>query len=126
MKPLQFFMWLALTSVSSFVIGYFSTGKSGSNGLQVAHLLLVGFFIGFTITMYFVAVKTIQSSNPYLFTRVFMVSVFFKIVLLSMLVFALVKALTLVPRQLAIPLGVSYLLFTVFETWVLMRLSQSK
>lgn len=126
MKPVAFYGWLFITALASYALGNMGIKGADSGALRTAHWTLIGFFIFFTVLMFFVARKTIQSSNPYLFTRVFMVSVFFKIMLLSMLVFGMVKTMALIPRQLAMPLGVSYLLFTVFETWVLMKLSKTK
>jgi hypothetical protein len=60
-----------------------------------------------------------------LFTRVFMVSISLKILLLSMLVISCIKFLHIKPRDLVAPLLSSYLLFTILETWVLMKLSKN-
>lgn len=124
MKALHFYIWLTLTASASLTFSYLFRMEKHAEGMLVAQMILVSFFIFFTITMYYVAKLSIKSVNPYLFTRVFMVSVFFKIILLSMLVFALVRVFGLVPKQLALPLGLSYLFFTVFETWMLMKLSK--
>jgi hypothetical protein len=124
MKAGKFYLWLFLTAVTSFVISSAFKKQEQPDNILTAQTILIGFFILFTLSMFYVARIAIQSTNPYLFTRVFMVSVFFKIVLLSLLVFSLVKLLVLVPKQLAVPLGISYLFFTIYETWVLMKLSK--
>lgn len=125
MKAMNFYSWLSLTAIASFILSYLFKKENQPEGILSAQMILVCFFIIFTLTIFYVAKMAIKSANPYLFTRVFMVSVFFKMLLLSLLVFSLVKIFALVPRQLAIPLGVSYLLFTIFETWVLMKLSKT-
>ncbi|MBK9106861.1 MAG: hypothetical protein IPM92_00395 [Saprospiraceae bacterium] len=122
---MNFYSWLSLTAIASFILSYLFKKENQPEGILSAQMILVCFFIIFTLTIFYVAKMAIKSANPYLFTRVFMVSVFFKMLLLSLLVFSLVKIFALVPRQLAIPLGVSYLLFTIFETWVLMKLSKT-
>ncbi|MBK8954570.1 MAG: hypothetical protein IPM34_03305 [Saprospiraceae bacterium] len=124
MKAGKFYLWLVITAVSSFAISSILKRPEHPQNIMAAQIILVVFFILFTLSMFYIARIAIQSTNPYLFTRVFMVSVFFKIILLSLLVFSLVKLLVLVPKQLAVPLGVSYLLFTIYETWVLMKLSK--
>ncbi len=92
---------------------------------QNAAYILVLFFTLFTLGMFWVSRKTIKSSNPYLFTRVFMVSVLLKIVLIALVVLCLVKGMELKPKELAVPLLINYLLYTILETWVLMKLSKN-
>lgn len=125
MKAMNFYSWLTLTAIASLIISYLFKKENQPTEIFSALMILVCFFVIFTLTIFYIARMAIKSANPYLFTRVFMVSVFFKMLLLSLLVFGLVKIFTLVPKQLAIPLGVSYLLFTIFETWVLMKLSKT-
>ncbi len=121
MKGPRFLLWLFLTTgLSLFLVRFLTQGAA-----QTAGYIIVLFFFLFTLGMLWVSRRTIQSSNPYLFTRVFMVSVLFKIVFIAMVVLCLVKFMELKPKELAVPLLANYLLYTVLETWMLMKLSKN-
>lgn len=122
MKRTTFYAWLLLTAAVSTLALYWMAG--GSIALQKAALGMVVFFVVFTQLMYHLGLRSSRSANPFLFTQIFMVSVLFKIVLLTLFVVVLLRLMEVNPRQLAAPLGTTYVLFTILETWVLMRLSK--
>jgi hypothetical protein len=125
MTSARFYIWLTITAVVSLLIGILSVNGPDANAINKATYLLISFFVFFTVIIFIISSNAIQSSNPFLFTRVFMISISFKILLLSMLVVGCVKFLQIKPRDLVAPLLSSYLLFTILETWVLMKLSKN-
>lgn len=125
MTQFRFYIWLIVTAVSSLGISLLTSNSSDSDVINKATYLLISFFIFFTVVIFIFSNNAIRSSNPFLFTRVFMVSISLKILLLSMLVISCIKFLHIKPRDLVAPLLSSYLLFTILETWVLMKLSKN-
>ena len=123
MTNLRFYIWLILTAVCSLAIGLFIGSNPESKDMFNVTCGLNTFFIIFTVAIFSFSRQAMSSANPFLFTRMFLVSILVKIVLLSMLVIASIKFLHIPPRDFIIPLLSSYLLFTILETWVLMKLS---
>lgn len=124
MTQTRFYFYLLLTAMVSLIIGITTGNDSQTSEIYKATYLLIFFFVVFTLVMFIFSSQAMRSTDPYLFTRVFMISVGLKILLLSALVFACIKFLVIKPRELVIPLLSSYLLFTILETWVLMKLSK--
>jgi uncharacterized oligopeptide transporter (OPT) family protein len=125
MTNTRFYLWLFITSVVSLIIGILTVRGPNVNEINKATYMLIGFFVSFTVIVYIISTNVMRSSDPYLFTRVFMISISLKILFLSVLVVSCVKFLEIKPRDLIGPLLSSYLLFTILETWVLMKLSRN-
>ena len=121
----RFYLWLIGTAAASLLIGILSGTGPESGEINKVTYLLISFFVFFTVVIFIFSNNAIRSANPFLFTRVFMISIGLKILLLSLLVAGCVKFLHIKPRDMMGPLLSSYLLFTIFETWVLMKLSKS-
>ena len=126
MTAQRFYLWLTGVAVISLIISILTANGTSAEALNKASYLLIGFFVFFTVAMFVLAGQALKSANPYLFTRVFMVSISLKIALLAMLVVSFVKFMGIRPKELVGPLLSSYLLFTIFETWVLIKLSKSR
>lgn len=125
MNNSKFYIWLLLTAIASLIISLITDKGQDSVEIKKASYLLISFFVFFTVVIFIYSNNAIRSANPFLFTRVFMVSISLKIVLLSLLVVSCIKFLQIKPRDLVGPLLSSYLLFTILETWVLMKLSKN-
>ncbi|MBK6545296.1 MAG: hypothetical protein IPO78_02200 [Saprospiraceae bacterium] len=125
MNSSKFYLWLILTSILSLCISIFAVSGPNIYELNKASYILIAFFIFFTIVIFMFSNQAVKSSNPFLFTRVFIISISLKLLFLSMLVVLFVKFLVIKPRELVIPLLSSYLLFTILETWVLMKLAKT-
>ena len=121
----RFYSWLLITALASLSLSMLTVAGPDSNEINKATYLLISFFVFFTVVIFIFSNNAIRSSNPYLFTRVFMVSISLKILFLSALVVSCIKFLHIKPRDLIGPLLSSYLLFTILETWVLMKLSKN-
>jgi len=125
MTNFTFYIWLIATALVCIVISLLSQFNHDSKDVLKASYLLISFFIFFTISIFIFSKNTIRSSNPYMFTRVFLVSISMKILFLALLVVGCIKFLLIRPKDLVVPLLSSYLLFTILETWVLMKLSKN-
>ena len=126
MSVARFYIFLVLTAIVCLGISLFGPGADPLQLVANASYGIIAFFVFFTSLIFQISERAVRSSNPFLFTRVFMVSISLKIVLLSMLVIILVKVLGIKPRELVLPLISSYLLFTILETWVLMKMAKVK
>lgn len=122
----KFYLFLILTALACLFISLYTVRPDVSGLVANASYGIIGFFVFFTSLIFQISERAVRSSNPFLFTRVFLVSISLKIVFLSMLVIILVKVLAIKPRELVLPLISSYLLFTILETWVLMKMAKVK
>lgn len=125
MTNTKFYLWLFITSVVSLILGILTVSGPNVNEINKATYMLIAFFVSFTVIVFIISNQVMRSADPYLFTRVFMISISLKILFLSVLVVSCVKFLDIKPRDLIGPLLSSYLLFTILETWVLMKLSRN-
>lgn len=88
--------------------------------------VLIGFYGSFCILFYYLSLRALNSKDPYLFTRIFLISVFVKIgFTLFFIVFA-IRKLEINKEEIILPCLSFYLLFTIFETYELMKLSRHK
>lgn len=125
MSVLKFYSFLVLTALACLLISLYAPKTEVSDLVTNASLGIIGFL--FFYQPDFSNIRTgCAFYESFLFTRVFMVSISLKIMFLSMLVIILVKVLGIKPRELVLPLISSYLLFTILETWVLMKMAKMK
>lgn len=125
MSPRKFYLTIVVAAFFLMMLDILFRISEGSPGLLTANYVILGFFIGYTIFMYNIGSYSLKSPNPYFFSRIFIVSIFIKILLLSGLVFFLIKFMGIPPKALAVPLLLSYLMFTAIETWALMKMSKN-
>lgn len=88
--------------------------------------IIIGFFTVFCILMFLAFEFTRQSKDLNLFTRIFLVSVFVKMIFFVFLIFFGIQKLNCERENIIIPCLVVYVLFTIFETYFLMILSKRK
>lgn len=83
------------------------------------------FFLLLTILVYFTGRRAAHSSNPNMFTNVVMIFMFVK--MFASLFLLLIYSKTQHPqtRFFLIPFFLIYLIYTIFETWVMMRLGKN-
>lgn len=126
MSVFKFYLFLILTALVCLIISLYAPKTDVSGVVANASYGIIAFFVFFTSLIFQISERAVRSTNPFLFTRVFLVSISLKIVFLSMLVIIFVKLLGIKPRELVLPLISSYLLFTILETWVLMKMAKMK
>lgn len=124
MTSKSFYPGLIIITIVCICISYWCTLHNTSSHF-IALLFICLFFLIFTAGLYYIANKTVYSKNLYQFTRVFLVSVFVKMFLFIGAVAFMIKSVMLEPKPLVLPLISIYVLFTVYETYYLMRLSKA-
>jgi len=84
----------------------------------------LGFFIIFTLAMYYLVQSALKDSNKNVFFRTFMTMTGFKMLALVMAVMAYSKVAVVESKLFIIPFLVVYLVFTIFETMVMLKMSK--
>jgi hypothetical protein len=93
--------------------------------LQISILFYL-IMLATTVTLYYLGKTAVESENKYGFIRLVIVSVMFKIVLVLVMMALYVKIAVPENRYFVLPVIVIYLMFSVFETYVLYRLANVK
>jgi len=81
------------------------------------------FFI-FTITVYHIGLRAIDNPQKNLFTGVAISSIFMKLVLILAFLFTYQAVVEPTSKQYLFPFVLIYLVYTIFETMVMMRLAK--
>lgn len=94
-------------------------------GLILFNVVII-FFSLFTLALIYFSKITRQSKELNLFTRIFLISVFLKIVFFVFIILYAVRKLHINKKDIIIPSLIVYLIFTIYETYALMKLSKVK
>ncbi len=126
MKKIVFYKQLILAICTSFAavasINFFFL----QDDEWIISLSAILLFSVLSIIVFLFAKKASTSSNKYLFIRIIVINVFVKIFLSFALFFAVFQLSKPSSRFFIIPFLMVYLIFTFFETNVLMQQSKSK
>lgn len=121
--------WTVLAVVSTLSLGLLwalTRTEAGRAYLDFSVLSFLLFF-GLSVGLYEVGrISSSSTANKYAFIRVVMISVFLKMMLSIILLFVYTKVSHPSTRFFLIPFFINYLVFTVLEVWVLMRLGKTK
>ncbi len=93
------------------------------NELLLTSIIIV-FFTAFCLGMYFIFNMSSHSKDANLFTRIFLVSVFVKMVFFIFIILFGIRKMNCSPEKIIIPSIIAYLFFTSFETYYLMVMSK--
>ncbi len=122
MKFYQFTLFLFLSALlSSIVLGLFNPSDPRSLNFLFG---VVGFFTLFCLILFMISSRIRNSKNLYLFSRVFLVSVFFKIFLFVAIIVVAIQKWHLIKQEIILPSLFIYLIFTIYETYFLMKMSK--
>jgi len=88
--------------------------------------ILSVFFMFFGIVVYEISSRASQSKNLYLFSQIFLISVLLKITLFVFIVILAIRKLGYDKKEIIIPALFIYLIFTIYETYFLMKISHQK
>lgn len=124
MSQAKFYIYLLIISLLNLLICYALSPDEQLKTYYVGMLSLIFFFIAFCTTIYILASKTSKSKDIYLFSRIFIASILFKMLLLVLVVIILIKKFELKPDHLVYPLLLIYLSFTTLETYTLIKISK--
>ncbi|MDQ3143076.1 MAG: hypothetical protein M3Q56_12605 [Bacteroidota bacterium] len=90
-----------------------------------SYICVILFFIIFSIVLFLLGKRSARSKNLYLFNQIFIASIMFKMVIFFSIVIILVKVVQLDQYKILVPLLITYLSFTIFETYFLMKISKT-
>lgn len=121
-----FFSKLLMTMVLSVV---FIFGMSFIPALQSFNLLgwtSILFFILWTLLMFFISRKAAQNENKNIFTNAILGFTFAKLFISAGIVYAYFKITEPESRLFLIPFFGVYLIYTIFETYFMMKLGKTQ
>lgn len=110
---------VAIFAVLIVVLGFRLNGDS-----RTFCIALTIFFSLFCASLYYVGRLSAGAKDVYLFSRIFLISVFVKIAIFLIMVLVAVSRFGISKDEIIIPSLVIYVLFTALETYELMILSK--
>ena len=121
----RYFLYLALTLIINSAIFFISHFGSQNIDFYIGIDLTLLFFTIFSTSLFFLCLFSASSKNIYLFSRIFIASIIFKMILTVLVTLILIKRLGLLPEQIIFPIILIYISFTILETYSLMKISKS-
>lgn len=124
MNRTKFFLLLFLCFFLSWLIGniFFPIQEKSKFFLS----MLGVFFMVFGIIVYEISTRASYSKNLYLFSQIFLISVLLKITLFVFIVILAIRKFGYEKKEIIIPALFIYLIFTIYETYFLMKISHQK
>jgi len=124
MSRTKFFLLLFLCFFLSWLIGnlFFTIQEKSKFFLS----MLAVFFMVFGIIVYEISTRASYSKNLYLFSQIFLISVLLKITLFVFIVILAIRKFGYEKKEIIIPALFIYLIFTIYETYFLMKISHQK
>jgi hypothetical protein len=126
MSQKQFFIQLGAVSILTSVVLFFLNRLEKVQGHEGLAWSTLALFIGLSILMYFTARKAAQSSNKNDFTTTVLGFTMGKMFLALMIIFLYLKLAEPQTKFFILPFFCVYLIYTIFETYFMMRLSKMK
>ena len=126
MSNTKFIVLLFITIFINAVLTYLFAAKAISNNYILGMSLIIVFFTIFCSSLFFFGKMTVQSKNKFLFSRIFIISIIFKMIMVILLVLIMIKKFDLTTEQIIIPIILIYISFTTLETISLMKISNTK
>ncbi len=126
MSNTKFIVLLFTTILINSILVYLFTANSTSKNYILGMSLIIIFFTIFCSSLFFFGKITVQSKNKFLFSRIFIISIIFKMIMVILLVLIMIKKFALTSEQIIIPIIFIYISFTILETISLMKISNTK
>lgn len=126
MKHRNFFTQLTIVSLISLLLLFFLNKLPQFAPFQAFSYLSCISFILFSVLMYFLAFRATSSSDKNLFLQQVLLTTSLKMVLCIFVIVGYFKLAEPSSKMYAIPFLIVYLIFTIFETYFMMKLSKVK
>lgn len=126
MSNTKFIVLLFTTILINSILVYLFTANSTSKNYILGMSLIIIFFTIFCSSLFFFGKITVKSKNKFLFSRIFIISIIFKMIMVILLVLIMIKKFALTSEQIIIPIIFIYISFTILETISLMKISNTK
>jgi len=125
MTPKKFYIQLTILSI---IVALLLVLLDSSN-LISSHLSLSwiswGFFILFSIGLFYASSKTAKSENKNLFGQIFLLSIFFKMLFCASMLIAYMLITEPSTAHFALPFLFVYLVFTIYEVYFVTKLAKT-
>ena len=126
MNHRNFFIQLTIISLVSFLILFLLNKLPQFAPFQTFSYLSCISFILFSAMMYFLAYRAALSSDKNLFLQQVLLTTSAKMALCIFVIVGYFKLADPISKMYAIPFLIIYLIFTIFETYFMMKLSNVK
>ena len=126
MSNTKFIVLLFTTILINSILVYLFKASSTSKNYILGMSLIIIFFTIFCSSLFFFGKMTVQSKNKFLFSRIFIISIIFKMIMVILLVLIMIKKFALTSEQIILPIIFIYISFTMLETISLMKISNTK
>jgi hypothetical protein len=121
----RFFTFLVLAAAANLLLdGLLTLVLPDLAGQWPFMFVTVGVFSLLTVIIYYTSIPAAKSDNKARLAQFVMVLTFVKMALSVALVYVYYAVFTPASRSFLFPFFLSYLIFTVFETWYLVSLAQ--
>jgi hypothetical protein len=124
MTPKKFYIQLTIISI---VVALFLVLVDYTNLIK-SHLALSwiswGFFILFSIALFYASSKSANSESKHLFGQIFLLSIFFKMLFCATILIAYMLAMKPHTAHFALPFLFVYLIFTIHEVYFVTKLAK--
>ena len=124
MEQRQFFLQLLITTVIAALVLWGLHQVPRLAPYWLLSTLSLGGFMLLSIVMYYAGRKAAYSSNKHDFTNIIMGFTMGKMALSFMLIFAYLKLAEPTDKIFILPFFAIYLIYTIFETYFMMKLSR--
>ena len=126
MPPTIFFRQLSIISVLTAIVLFALNQWSLLSPYQDFSWISLAFFVLLTLAMYGVGTLTSKSKNTAAFTGTILGFTFGKMFFSLIIVIAYFQYTQPLSKVFVVPFFIVYLIYTVFETWFMMKLGKQK
>ena len=124
MTPKKFYIQLTILSIFVALL----LVLLGMSNLIGSHLFLSwiswGFFILFSVGLFYASSKSANSENKHLFGQVFLLSIFFKMLFCATILIVYMLLTKPETGHFALPFLLVYLVFTIYEVYFVTKLAK--
>lgn len=126
MNHRNFFIQLGVISLGTFLILFFLNQLPQFAPFQTFSYISCLGFILFSALMYFLSYRAALSADKNFFLQQVMLTTFMKMAICIFVIIGYFKLAEPSSKMYAIPFLIVYLIFTIFETYFMMKLSKVK
>ena len=126
MNHRKFFTQLSFVSLGIVVVIFLFNLIPAFQVFQLLSWISFFFFLALSVLMYFIGYFAANSSDKNSFLQIVMASTFFKMVLCLAIIISYAKIAEPESKLFVIPFLAIYIIFTIFETYFMMKLSYLK
>lgn len=125
MTPKQFYLQLTiLSTIVASLLVFLEVSNLISTHLSLSWISW-GFFILFSIGLFYASSRSAKSENKNLFGQIFLLSIFFKMLFCASMLIAYMLITKPETAYFALPFLFVYLIFTIYEVYFVTKLAKT-